>query len=72
MSEETLTGAISWILLILAIVIGVLIWLGVRYVSVTRDRMYDAIDEATEQARLEALRESETESDDARDKATVS
>lgn len=71
-NEETLTGAISWILLILAVVIGVLIWLGIRYVSVTRDRMYDAIDEATEQARLEAARESEIESDDAREKATVS
>lgn len=56
-TAETMTGAISWTLLLLVLLVGVLIWLGWRYVTVTRERMFDAIDEAEEAARREALNE---------------
>ncbi len=52
---DTFTGAVSWTLMLLILVTIVLIWLAVRYVRVTRQRMYDAIDEATERARRDAL-----------------
>lgn len=44
---ESLSGAVSWTLLALIVVVGFLVWLGIRYVAVTRQRMFDAIDEAT-------------------------
>ncbi len=53
-SSSTFTLAVSWTLLVLvvvAIAVAYLIW---RYVSGTRERMYLAIDEAAEAARLEA------------------
>jgi hypothetical protein len=54
-SETTMGFAISWTLLavIVAAIIGAyLVW---RYITATRERMYLAIDEATETARQEAL-----------------
>jgi len=53
-SEQTTTIAVSWTLLILIILIIAGIYLGWRYVTGTRERMYAAIDEAAEAARLEA------------------
>lgn len=54
-TATTMTGAVSWTLLLVVIVLVVLFWLAVRYVRVTRERMYEAIDEATERAQREAL-----------------
>lgn len=54
---ETLTGAVSWTLLALVLLVLVAIWLIWRYISVTRERMWDAIDEAEAAAREQALRE---------------
>lgn len=59
-SAETLTAAISWTLLGVVVVAMLLIWLAVRYVSVTRQRMFDAIDGAAAEAREAALREGES------------
>lgn len=54
-SASALTAAISWTLLAIAITLGLIVFFVVRYVRTTRDRMFDAIDAATEQARLDAL-----------------
>jgi hypothetical protein len=56
-SFSAFTGAISWMLLIIVVVLAVLVWLLVRYVRVTRERLYDAIDQASEEARTSALAE---------------
>lgn len=53
-SEQTVTIAISWTLLVLILLILTAIFLVRRYVVGTRERMYAAIDEAAEAARLEA------------------
>jgi hypothetical protein len=58
------TAAISWILLVIVVVLALLIWLLVRYIRVTRDRMYDAIDRASEEARLAALTDAEQQRTD--------
>ena len=54
-SSNALTLAVSWTLLAIVIVLVALIYLISRYVRTTRERMFDAIDAATEQARQEAL-----------------
>jgi hypothetical protein len=54
-TASSTTLAISWTLLALILVILLAIYLIVRYVSTTRQRMYDAIDEAAAAARQEAL-----------------
>lgn len=48
------TLALSWTLLALVLLVVLLVWLAARYVSVTRERMYLAIDEAAATAREEA------------------
>ena len=48
------TLALSWTLLALVLLLVFLVWLVARYVSVTRERMYLAIDEAAANAREEA------------------
>ncbi len=57
-TSSAFTAAISWTLLLIASIVIALIYLTVRYVRTTRDRMFDAIDAATEQARREALSQS--------------
>jgi len=54
-STSVMTLAISWTLLALVVLIAATIYFIVRYVSGTRERMYDAIDEAAATAREEAL-----------------
>lgn len=54
-TASALTAAISWTLLLIVIVLIALIILVVRYVRTTRERMFDAIDAATEQAHRDAL-----------------
>jgi hypothetical protein len=61
-TAETTTGAVSWTLLILLLLVIVGIWLVVRYVRATQDRMYEAIDEATVAARQAAVKEAGSES----------
>jgi len=56
-TAETITGAVSWTLLALIVLVLALIWFVIRYISITRERMFDAIDEAEAQARERALRE---------------
>ncbi len=53
------TAAISWTLLLLVAAIAGLVFLTARYVRNTRERMFDAIDAATEQARREAAAHTE-------------
>jgi hypothetical protein len=53
-SETSFALAISWTLLVLVLIVAALIYLTVRYVSSTRERMYLAIDEAAAAAREEA------------------
>ncbi len=55
--SSAFTAAISWMLLLLVVLLIALIYLVARYVGTTRERMFDAIDAATEQARLDALRQ---------------
>jgi hypothetical protein len=56
-TANTFTAAISWTLLLIVALLIALIFLVGRYVRTTRDRLFDAIDAATEQARREALAE---------------
>ncbi len=58
--STALTLAVSWTLLAIIILLIALIFLITRYVRTTRERMFDAIDAATEQARQEALAETES------------
>lgn len=60
------TGAVSWTLLLLLVIVAAAVFLVARYVRTTRERMFEAIDAATEQARREAIAEAET-----REKATA-
>lgn len=54
--SSTVTSlAVSWTMLALIVLVLALVYLGWRYVSGTRERMYLAIDEAAEAARVEAL-----------------
>jgi Bacterial protein of unknown function (DUF916) len=53
-TASAFTAAISWSLLAIVTALALLIFLVVRYVRNTRERMFDAIDAATEQARREA------------------
>jgi hypothetical protein len=57
-TTSAFTAAISWTLLLIVVLVIGLIWLVSRYVRTTRERMFDAIDAATEQARRDALSES--------------
>jgi hypothetical protein len=50
-SSDTLTGAVPWSLLLLVLLVGAAIWLLLRYIAVSRDQVYRAIDLAAEQAR---------------------
>jgi hypothetical protein len=54
-SSTAMSIAVSWTLLAIVILLIALIYLISRYVRTTRERMFDAIDAATEQARREAL-----------------
>jgi hypothetical protein len=54
-SSSTFGAAISWTALIIVLVLVALVFLVTRYVRTTRERMFDAIDAATEQARQDAL-----------------
>jgi hypothetical protein len=54
-SSQTFTIAITWTLLLLIVLVIAAIYLIVRYVSGTRERLYAAIDEAAAAAREEAL-----------------
>ena len=47
--------AVSWTLLAIIVILLLAIFLVYRYVTGTRDRLYDAIDEAAENARREAI-----------------
>lgn len=60
-SSQTTTIAITWTLLALIALIIALVFFVVRYVRGTRERMYEAIDEAAEAARQEALLEKESD-----------
>ncbi|MBG6055804.1 hypothetical protein IWX81_002232 [Salinibacterium sp. CAN_S4] len=54
-SSSAFSLAVSWTLLALVVIVILAIFLVYRYVTGTRDRLYDAIDEAAEAARAEAL-----------------
>ena len=54
-SSSAFSLAGSWTLLALIVVVILAIFLVYRYVTGTRDRLYDAIDAAAEAARIEAL-----------------
>jgi hypothetical protein len=54
-SSTVMTLAISWTLFALVVLVIAAIYFIVRYVRGTRERMYDAIDEAAAAAREEAL-----------------
>ena len=54
-SSQTTTIAITWTLLLIILLVIAAIYLIVRYVSGTRERLYAAIDEAAAAAREEAL-----------------
>jgi hypothetical protein len=54
-TASAFTAAVSWTLLLIELLLIGLVWLVSRYVRSTRERMFDAIDAATEQARREAL-----------------
>jgi hypothetical protein len=54
---ETLTGAIPWTLLVIALLVVGGLYLLVRYIGFTRERLYDAIDAASADARETALNE---------------
>ncbi|GGK96254.1 hypothetical protein GCM10007382_15650 [Salinibacterium xinjiangense] len=54
-SSSAFSLAMSWTLLALIVVVILAIFLVHRYVTGMRDRLYDAIDEAAEAARIEAL-----------------
>ncbi|WP_187270586.1 hypothetical protein [Lacisediminihabitans profunda] len=56
-SSETLTGAIPWTLLVLVLVLVGAVYLLARYVAHTRERLYEAIDAASADAREKALGE---------------
>ena len=51
---ETLTGAFSWTLLLVIVASIALIVLVVRYIRATRERFFEAIDEAREEVRRDA------------------
>jgi len=59
-TSSVTTLAISWTLLAIILLVVAIIVFVARYVSGTRERMYLAIDEATEAARQEALTSKET------------
>jgi hypothetical protein len=56
---ETLTGALPWTMLLLLLVLGAGAYLLARYVAYTRERLYDAIDAASADARATALDETQ-------------
>jgi hypothetical protein len=60
-SQTTPGFAISWTLLALLVLVVAVIFLIVRYVGGTRERLYLAIDEAAETARREALADRDAE-----------
>jgi hypothetical protein len=77
-SNNSVTGAIPWTLLVLILVVAAGIWLLVRYVGASRDRVYLAIDAAAGRAREKTLAETgqddestERRLDDARTKEPV-
>jgi hypothetical protein len=53
-AESAFTGAISWTLLAIVLAIAIIIFFVVRYIRTTRERFFDAIDSATEQAQRDA------------------
>lgn len=53
-TESAFTGAVSWTLLAIVVAIAVIVFFIVRYVRTTRERFFDAIDAATEQAQRDA------------------
>jgi Bacterial protein of unknown function (DUF916) len=57
---SALSGAISWTLLAIVVALALLIFLIARYVRNTRERLFDAIDAATEQAQRDAREQSAT------------
>ena len=54
---ETLTGAIPWTLLLVLLALGGGVFLLLRYIAFTRERLYEAIDAASATAREKALDE---------------
>ena len=71
-SSDTLTGAVPWALLILLLIVALGIWILVRYLAVSRDRVFLAIDAAAEDARRDALAEhAKTAKNDMREKEPV-
>jgi hypothetical protein len=74
-SSDSLTGAVPWMLLLVIAVIAAGIWVLVRYLGASRDRVYLAIDAAASEAREKALAskdESREELDAAKMPETVS
>ncbi|MBC7519185.1 MAG: hypothetical protein H7248_09985 [Microbacteriaceae bacterium] len=62
-SGETMTGAISWTLLALLVLLAIGLWILARYRAYTRDQLYDAIDAAALAARESAIAETTAERD---------
>lgn len=58
-TSNAVTGAVPWALLVLASIVAAAVWLFTRYLAVSRDRIYLAIDAAAADARAMALAERE-------------
>ena len=65
-SATTMTLAVSWTLLALVILVAAAGYLTWRYVSGTRERLYQAIDDAVAAARDEEFDEPDSSSPNAR------
>ncbi|TFD53462.1 hypothetical protein E3T55_05470 [Cryobacterium frigoriphilum] len=58
-TSSSMAGAIPWTLLLIIALVTTAIILVVRYVRVTRERFFDALDEAADQAKAEGRREAQ-------------
>ncbi|MFC5929598.1 hypothetical protein D6T64_17355 [Cryobacterium melibiosiphilum] len=58
-TSSTMAAAIPWTLLLVIALVATAIFLIVRYVRVTRERFFDALDEAADQAKVEGRREAQ-------------
>jgi hypothetical protein len=56
-SSDTQTAGIPWTVIVIILILALAIWLLVRYVRASRDRVYLAIDAAANEAREKALAE---------------
>lgn len=70
-SAESTTGAVSFTLLGLIVVLALAFWVLTRYLSYTRDQLYDAIDAAAQAGRESAIAESTAHTGTASDSENI-